>query len=144
MALQQRKTEKVIENEEWRVRYGMEEDEDEDVVGGKSYTKKKNNNSNNKSNDLKVKREEKRKKRRWDAVVVAVGMMIGFSVIVMKITGYWPCNIISTLQTTGYWPQQISCGKSIQENVSSIIRWIQQQYQGRFLSPFLSQFLQSI
>jgi hypothetical protein len=47
LALQQRKTEKVIENEEWRVRYGMEEDEDEDVVGGKSYTKKKNNNSNN-------------------------------------------------------------------------------------------------
>jgi len=44
LALQQRKTEKVIENEEWRVRYGMEEDED--VVGGKSYTKKKNNNSN--------------------------------------------------------------------------------------------------
>ena len=115
----------------------MEEDEDEDVVGGRSDMKKKNNN---KSNDLKVKREEKRKKRRWDAVVVvAVGMLIGFSVIIMKTTGYWPCNIVSTLQI-----KQISCGKSIQENVSSIIRWIQQQYQGRFLSPFLSQFLQSI
>jgi hypothetical protein len=45
LALQQRKTEKVIENEEWRVRYGMEEDED--VVGGKSYTKKNNNSNNN-------------------------------------------------------------------------------------------------
>jgi hypothetical protein len=118
----------------------MEEDEDEDVVGGRSDMKKKNNN---KSNDLKVRREEKGKKRRWDAAIVAVGMLIGFSVIIMKTTGYWPCNIISTLQTTGYWPQQISCGKSIQENVSSIIHWIQ-QYQGRFLSPFLSQFLQSI
>lgn len=115
----------------------MEEDEDENVVGGKSDMKKKNNN--NKSNDLKVKREEKGKKRRWDAAIVAVGMLIGFSVIIMKTTGYWPCNIISTLQI-----KQISCGKSIQENVSSIIRWIQQQYQGRFLSPFLSQFLQSI
>ena len=113
----------------------MKEDEDEDVVGGKSDMK---NNNNNKSNDLKVKREEKGKKRRWDAAIVAVGMLIGFSVIIMKTTGYWPCNIISTLQI-----KQISCGKSIQENVSSIIRWIQ-QYQGRFLSPFLSQFLQSI
>ena len=112
----------------------MKEDEDEDVVGGKSDM----NNNNNKSNDLKVKREEKGKKRRWDAAIVAVGMLIGFSVIIMKTTGYWPCNIISTLQI-----KQISCGKSIQENVSSIIRWIQ-QYQGRFLSPFLSQFLQSI
>jgi hypothetical protein len=108
------------------------EEEDGDVVGGKSDMKK-NNSNNNKSNDLKG------KKKRWDAVIVAVGMLIGFSVIIMKTTGYWPCNIISTLQI-----KQISCGKSIQENVSSIIRWIQQQYQGRFLSPFLSQFLQSI
>jgi hypothetical protein len=115
-------------------------EEDEDAVGGKSDMKKNNsNNSNNKSNDLKVKREEKGKKKRWDAAIVAVGMLIGFSVIIMKTTGYWPCNIISTLQI-----KQISCGKSIQENMSSIIRWIQQQYQGRFLSPLLSQFLQSI
>jgi hypothetical protein len=110
-----------------------EEEEDGDVVGGKSDMKKNNSNNNNKSNDLKG------KKKRWDAVIVAVGMLIGFSVIIMKTTGYWPCNIISTLQI-----KQISCGKSIQENVSSIIHWIQQQYQGRFLSPFLSQFLQSI
>jgi hypothetical protein len=115
----------------------MEEEEEDDDVGSKSDMKKKNNN--NKSNDLKGKREEKGKKKRWDAAIVAVGMLIGFSVIIMKTTGYWPCNIISTLQI-----KQISCGKSIQENVSSIIRWIQQQYQGRFLSPFLSQFLQSI
>ena len=95
-----------------------------------------NNNNGYVKNGVKGKRE---KKRRWDAAVVAVGMVIGFSIIVMKITGYWPCNIISTLQIN-----QISCSKSIQENVSSIIQWIQQQYRGQFLSHFLSQFPQSI
>lgn len=102
------------------------EDDDENIGVGK------------RKNDLKGKRK-KEKKRRWDAAVVAIGMVIGFSVIIMKITGYWPCNIISTLQI-----KQITCSKSIQENVSSIIRWIQQQYQGRFFSHFLSQVLQSI
>lgn len=102
------------------------EDDDENTGVGK------------RKNDLKGKRKEE-KKRRWDAAVVAIGMVIGFSVIIMKITGYWPCNIISTLQI-----KQITCSKSIQENVSSIIRWIQQQYQGRFFSHFLSQVLQSI
>jgi hypothetical protein len=97
----------------------------EDDNGNKPDAK---NNTGNVKNGVKGKRE---KKRRWDAAVVAVGMV--------KITGYWPCHIINALQIN-----QISCGKSIQENVSSIIQWIQQQYRGQFFSHFLSQFPQSI
>jgi hypothetical protein len=114
--------------EERKTRWNMEDDN-----GNKSDAK---NKTGNVKKGVKGKRE---KKRRWDAAVVAVGMVIGFSVIVMKITGYWPCHIINTLQIN-----QISCGKSIQENVSSIIQWIQQQYRGQFFSHFLSQFPQSI
>jgi hypothetical protein len=88
----------------------------------------KNNNGIVKKG-VKVKRE---KKRRWDAAVVAVGMVIGFSVIVMKITGYWPCHIINTLQIN-----QISCGKSIQEDVSSIIQWNSAAVSGPIFFSFL-------
>jgi hypothetical protein len=38
----------------------------------------------------------------------------------MKLTGYWPCEIILSLQI-----EQISCDKSIQENMSSIANWFQ-------------------
>ena len=86
------------------------------------------------------KKQQKQKKRRWDAVLVSIGMVIGFATIIMKITGYWPCHIISVMHIT-----QISCDKSIQENVSSIVHWIQQQYyyHGGFLPHLLLQFLRS-
>lgn len=67
-------------------------------------------------------KNKKEKKRRWDAIVIGIGMVIGFCIIIMKISGYWPCHIVSVLQI-----KQISCSKSIQENVSSIVHWIQQQ-----------------
>jgi hypothetical protein len=60
------------------------------------------------------------KNRRWDAILVSVGMTIGFSIIVMKITGYWPCQLLSMMHI-----QQLSCDKSIMENVSSITNWFQ-------------------
>jgi hypothetical protein len=74
---------------------------------------------------------KKEKKRRWDAILIGIGMVIGFSIIIMKLTGYWPCHIMSALQI-----KQISCNKSIQENVSSILHWIQQQ-QMKFFPHFL-------
>ena len=58
--------------------------------------------------------------RRWDAILVSIGMTIGFSIIVMKITGYWPCHLLSMMHI-----QQLSCDKSIMENVSSITNWLQ-------------------
>lgn len=77
-------------------------------------------------------KNKKEKKRRWDAILIGFGMVIGFSIIVMKITGYWPCHIASALQI-----KQISCNKSIQENVSSIVHWIHQQMMMIFFPHFL-------
>jgi hypothetical protein len=79
-----------------------------------------------------------KKKRRWDAVAIGIGMILAFSMIIMKITGYWPCRIASTLHI-----KQVSCDKSIQENTSSIIHWIQQQFQEKVFPHFLIQFPQS-
>ena len=79
-----------------------------------------------------------KKKRRWDAVAIGIGMILAFSMIIMKITGYWPCRIASILHI-----KQVSCDKSIQENTSSIIHWIQQQFQEKVFPHFLLQFPQS-
>ena len=64
--------------------------------------------------------KEKPKKRRWDTIVVGIGMTTAFVIVLMKLTGYWPCEIILSLQI-----EQISCDKSIQENMSSIANWFQ-------------------
>ena len=80
-----------------------------------------------------------RKNRRWDAVAIGIGMILAFSMIIMKITGYWPCRIASTLHI-----KQVSCDKSIQENTSSIIHWIQQQFHEKVFPHFLLQFPQNI
>jgi hypothetical protein len=64
--------------------------------------------------------KSKKKNRRWDAILVSIGMTIGFCIIVMKITGYWPCHLINVMHI-----QQVSCDKSIPENVSSITNWLQ-------------------
>ena len=80
-----------------------------------------------------------KKKRRWDAVAIGIGMVLAFSMVVMKITGYWPCRIANTLHI-----KQISCDKSIQENASSIIHWIQQQFHVRVFPHFLLQSPQNI
>ena len=82
---------------------------------------------------------KKKKNRRWDAVVVGIGMVLAFSMIIMKITGYWPCRIATTLHI-----KQVSCDKSIQENTSSIIHWIQQQLHLKVFPRFLLQFPQNV
>jgi hypothetical protein len=64
--------------------------------------------------------KEKPKKRRWDTIVVGIGMTTAFVIVLMKLTGYWPCEIILSLQI-----EQISCDKSIQENMNSIANWFQ-------------------
>ena len=62
------------------------------------------------------------KKRRWDAVLIGTAMSISFVVIIMKFTGYWPCEIISTLNIES----MISCSRSPQDNLLSIYTSIQQ------------------
>lgn len=68
------------------------------------------------------------KKRRWDGLVIGIFMAIGFSVIVMKLTHHWPCEIIGSLHI-----HQISCDKSIAENLSSLVNWFQQGLSPHFL-----------
>lgn len=80
----------------------------------------------------------KKKNRRWDTVAIGIGMVIAFSMIIMKITGYWPCRIAIMLHI-----KQVSCDKSIQENTSSIIHWIQQQLHLKVFLHFLLQFPQN-
>jgi hypothetical protein len=64
--------------------------------------------------------KEKAKKRRWDTIIVGIGMTTALVIVLMKLTGYWPCEILLSLQI-----EQISCDKSIQENMRSIANWFQ-------------------
>ena len=64
-------------------------------------------------------KKQKHKKRRWDAIVVGIGMTTAFVIVLMKLTGYWPCEILSLRI------EEISCDKSIQDNVMSIANWLQ-------------------
>jgi len=38
--------------------------------------------------------------RSFDVILVAAGLIIGFMVIVMHLTGIWPCDIIKKLDKT--------------------------------------------
>ena len=82
----------------------------------------RNKNKNKMEKDAeKIKtKKEKPKKRRWDTIIVGIGMATAFVIVLMKLTGYWPCEIILSLQI-----EQISCDKPIQENMSSIANWFQ-------------------
>jgi hypothetical protein len=65
---------------------------------------------------------KKIKKRRWDALLIGTAMSIAFAVILMRFTGYWPCDIISSLNIES----MISCSRSPQENLITIYTSIQQ------------------
>ena len=102
----------------------------------------------------KTKNPKKIKKRPWDVVLIGTLMGLAFAVLLMRFSGYWPCEIISSLNIE----QIISCSKSPQENIETIYRSIQQSVsliggwfhqQLGFASPpplshLLSQFLQNI
>jgi hypothetical protein len=62
------------------------------------------------------------KKRRWDAVLIGTLMSTAFAVIIMRFTGYWPCEIISTLKIEDV----LSCSRSPQENLATVYASIQQ------------------
>lgn len=66
---------------------------------------------------IKPKIREK-KPRRWDAILVGVGMAIGFSIIMMKISGIWPCEMIES-----FGIQDNSCAKTLDQNINGIIEW---------------------
>lgn len=62
------------------------------------------------------------KKRRWDAIFIGTLMSIAFSVLMMRYTGYWPCEIISALKIEDV----VSCSRSLQDNLGTIYTSIQQ------------------
>lgn len=61
----------------------------------------------------------KDKPRRWDAILVIIGMTIAFCVIMMKISGIWPCEIIEFVGI-----QDNSCHKTLEQNINGIIDWV--------------------
>ena len=40
------------------------------------------------------------KKKPYDVIIVGILVVVGFSLIMMKITGYWPCDIINMISGT--------------------------------------------
>ena len=66
--------------------------------------------------------EKKARKRRWDSVLIGTAMSIAFVVILMRFTGYWPCEIILALKVEDV----ISCSRSPQDNMATIYTSIQQ------------------
>ena len=61
------------------------------------------------------------KKRRWDTILIGSLVTIAFAVILMRFTGYWPCEIITALKIE----EVVSCSRSPQENFSTIYSFIQ-------------------
>jgi len=50
------------------------------------------------------------------AVLVTFIMILGFSVIMMKFTGYWPCRIGEVFQV-----MEVSCDKNMSQNIRVIL-----------------------
>lgn len=73
-------------------------------------------------------RRNKVKKRRWDAVLVGAGMAIAFSIIMMKLTGYFPCDIVNVLQPSA----GLNCGSSVESNFSAFFDWSRQTVESFF------------
>ena len=86
--------------------------------------KKEKEQDTNPDNSIKV------KKRRWDGLVIGIFMAIGFSVIIMKLTHHWPCEIIGMV---GNIHQISPCDKSIEENLSSLVNWFRHGLAPHFL-----------
>jgi hypothetical protein len=59
---------------------------------------------------------KKVKKRRWDAIFVGTLMSISFVVILMRFTGYWPCEIMTALKMEDI----VSCSRSPQDNLITL------------------------
>ena len=66
--------------------------------------------------DKKDFNKKKVKKRRWDAIFIGTLMSVAFVVILMRFTGYWPCEIITALKIEDI----VSCSRSPQDNLITL------------------------
>ena len=67
----------------------------------------------------RVSKPRKSRKKRWDAVLVGIGMTVAFSIVLMRLTGYFPCDIVNALQPAA----AISCGDSVESNFGAFADW---------------------
>jgi hypothetical protein len=74
-----------------------------------------------KPENSRVGKAKKHKRRIWDSVLVVIGMSLGFIVIIMKITGYWPCDIAAIIRVKG-----VSCEKPAIENMLAVANTIRE------------------
>ena len=65
---------------------------------------------------------KKGKKRRWDAIFIGALMSFAIVVILMRFTGYWPCEIITALKIEDV----VSCSRSPQDNLTTLYASIQE------------------
>ena len=65
---------------------------------------------------------KKGKKRRWDAILIGSLMSVSFVVILMRFTGYWPCEIITALKIEDI----VSCSRTPQDNLTTLYASIQE------------------
>jgi hypothetical protein len=63
----------------------------------------------------------KLRKRRWDTIFIGTLMSIAFAVILMRFTGYWPCEIVTVLKIEDI----VSCSRSPQDNFTTLYAVIQ-------------------
>lgn len=61
----------------------------------------------------------KNRKKRWDAILVGVGMTVAFSIVLMRLTGYFPCDIVNALQPSA----AINCGDTVESNFGAFFEW---------------------
>lgn len=59
------------------------------------------------------------KKRRWDAVLVGTGMIIAFSIIMTRLTGYSPCDLVDALPVT-----DARCAALVETNWNVFVEWL--------------------
>ena len=103
------------------------------TIKGEKYIKMTGRNDE-KSQKPQGSKTKKPRRRLWDSILVVIGMTLGFIVIVMKITGYWPCDIAVTLRLKGVTCERpaienmITIANSIQEHLSSIIGLHRQEF----------------
>lgn len=68
-------------------------------------------------NNFEINRKPQRKKR-WDAILVGAGMIIAFSIVMMRLTGYFSCDIIDALDIIN-----TSCDSWMETNWNSFVQW---------------------
>lgn len=59
----------------------------------------------------------------WDVIAIALGMTIGFAIILMNFTGIWPCNIIYALDKSNLL-DGIGVNHHIGNSIGEIHYWL--------------------